>query len=158
MHYEMKTCADIYDKISYDYTHLQSTRFWTKANISPMQNSVAATPIAIFIFSLYPVLPIAFLTRSKPSLKLQMQYSVSTISLKNIKQRCENLPWDVGSKTAIFTNITSMCTIYLCNNCLPCKHKQLTFSLFWLRYWVYWWHPVGYKKQYKNRINSYDKI
>lgn len=36
----------------------------------PMQKSVAATSIAIFIFSLYPVLPIASLTRSKPSLML----------------------------------------------------------------------------------------
>lgn len=38
---------------------------------SPMQKSEAETSIAIFIFSLYPVLPIASLTRSKASSKLQ---------------------------------------------------------------------------------------
>lgn len=38
-----------------------------------MQNSVAATPIAIFIFSSYPVLPIASFTKSKPSFKLQVK-------------------------------------------------------------------------------------
>lgn len=52
----------------------------------PMQKLVAATSIAIFILSLYPVLLIASLTRSSPSLKLKDKKKKGILSNRELKE------------------------------------------------------------------------
>ena len=47
-----------------------------------MQNSVAATSIAIFIFSICPVLPMASMTKSRASFTLHKIYKKRRISVR----------------------------------------------------------------------------
>lgn len=89
-----------------------------------MQNSVAATPIANFIFSLYPVLPMASFTKSKPSFKLQVQKLKIPWSRSTDETKWGNLPGYIRSKTTIFSNVTSMWTIFFCNHSLSNRDEK----------------------------------